>query len=185
MAMYYSIVYYRNFQDERIVQFRKDYDPYTPLIREHVTVVFPVSAEVGLENIVKHTSAKLEGLEPFEVCFEGFEKSWDHWLLLSLSTGRDKFVKIHDALYSDLLASYRRKDLQYIPHVGLGFFGSDDYDPLNPKPTSLDEKKLEEAMLRVKAMDFISRRIVEQLTIIEINSELSELRNIHEFSLSV
>ena len=182
--MYYSVVYYPEFQDELITQFRKDYDPNTPLIREHVTVVFPFPVEVGLENVVRHTLTKLERYEPFEVCFEGFEKSWDHWLLLSLSTGRDIFVEIHDALYSDLLAPYCRKDLQYNPHVGLGFFGSDDYDPFNPKPTSLDEEKLEEAMLRVKAMDFISRRIVEQLTIVEINSELTELRNIHECSLA-
>jgi len=185
MGMYYSIVYYPEFDDERIIQFRKDYDPYTPLIREHVTVVFPIPTEVGLDDLIRHTSDKLRRLKPFEVCFKGFVKSWDHWLLLSLSYGRDEFVQIHNELYRDMLEQYLRKDLEYIPHVGLGFFGSDEYDPFNPKVTVLDEIKYEKAMSRVREMNFVSRNIVREVTIVELNGELTELRDIQDITLGI
>ena len=176
--MLYSIVYYPDLKDQRVDQFREEYDPYVRLIRDHLAIVFPFPAELGLDVLENHMLGALRKWNPFDVHFEGFEKSWDHWLFLTITKGEDELIAIHDDLYTCALAPFLREDIQFKPHVALGYFGEDKYNPLQPESLELNKAEYTKALEKIRKMELSFHRRVKRLTVVETDDALTKSRDI-------
>jgi 2'-5' RNA ligase len=181
--MLYALVYYTNLEDQGVREFRKKYDPWCNLIRDHLTFIFPVSASVGLGNLKDHIEQILSRWEPFEIHISQLEKSWDHFLFLTLEDGNSNVIRLHDELYSGIMSQYERKDHKFIPHIGLGLFAKGDYNPLDPEKLQLDDEEFNKAMLEAQHLGINCYRTVDKLSLLELNSDLSGCRNIDEFPI--
>lgn len=182
-AMYYAVVYFPRLDDERITVFRHDYDPFFELIDEHLTLVFPIPDEINLATIIKRIREVFSRWDPFEIRFGGLEKSWDYWLFLLVNEGNDQIVQLHDDLYDGVLKPFLRAELQYVPHIALGLFANEDYDPLNPTSVDYNQVRFKEAFTRAQELDLDYRRTIDALTLIGVNSSLSNIQKLKEFSL--
>ena len=132
--MYYVVVHYPDIDYKGINQIRKKYDPTFGVIDPHITVLFPVLESVGEKNIIEHNETVLKKWIPFPIHICGFTKSWDHWLFLTLEKGNSKVIQLYRDLYSGILKQYRRTDIEFIPHIGLGLFvkKKQEYDVTSP-----------------------------------------------------
>lgn len=181
--MLYALVYYTNLEDHGVREFRKKYDPWCNLIKDHLTFIFPVPASVGLGNLRDHIELVLSKWEPFEIHISKLEKSWDHFLFLTLEEGNADVIRLHDKFYSGFLEQYDRKDIKFIPHIGLGLFARGNYDPLAPERLQLDEDVFNKAMLEAQRLGIDCYRTVDKLSLLELKSDLTGCRNIEEFSI--
>lgn len=152
--MYYVLLYYPKFDskaEESIKAFRKKYDPFAGSLKPHIPFMFPVPCcEVEEAKLTEHIETVLRNWKPFQIQIRGFKKSWDHWLLLLLKKGNENAIALHDELYTDILSPFLRKDIEYIPHIGLGLFVKKDaeYSVLDPKRADLDAKLYSHAIER-------------------------------------
>jgi 2'-5' RNA ligase len=121
--MFYALVHYPDIDTSRIDQLRKKYDPQVDLIEPHITIVFPVPESVGEQKLSSHIDRVLRDWQPFPIRLKGLLQSWDNYLFLLLADGSADIIRLHDDLYTGVLASYRREDIPFIPHVTLGVFG--------------------------------------------------------------
>lgn len=182
--MFFALVYYPNIEIEEFHILRKKYEPYASLLPEHVPFIFPVPDSIGLKKLIKHIEHVLSSWKPFEVHFNGLQKSWDHWLFLVLKEGNHLVIKLHDELYNGILSPFYRKDLPYIPHIGLGLFCKEKYDVNNPsKKLSLDEKAYNHARMEFDNLNLNFWRKIDKLTLVKLNSGFSKCENIMEFKI--
>ena len=120
--MFYALIHYPNIPPEPISQLRQKYDPHYNVMGPHITLLFPVPESVGENQIVHHIQNVLRDRYAFSIRLHGLARSWDDYLFLLVQEGRVDLIGLYDALYTGLLADYRRKDLQFTPHVTLGRF---------------------------------------------------------------
>jgi hypothetical protein len=92
------VVHYPHLRSGELNEFRRKYDPYSELIAEHLTLVFPVP--VSFEVIRAHVQTVARKFRPFDIHLAGLKKTWDHWMYLGLEEGNEEFVALHDQLYS-------------------------------------------------------------------------------------
>ena len=124
--MVYVIVIYPNLEDDsKIQELRKKYSPYYNVIKPHITLVFPFP-DMDMEEVENHVSKILKNFTQFNLRLVGLVKSFDNWLFLGIEEGNDKIVELHDQLYTGILREHLRKDIEFIPHVGLGLFKTDE-----------------------------------------------------------
>jgi hypothetical protein len=137
--MYYMLLYYPRFDSEaekNIEAFREKYDPFVGSLKPHIPFIFPVPCnKVEETKLTEHIETVLRNWKPFPIQIRGFTKSWDHWLLLLLKKGNENAIALHDELYTGILSPYLRKDIEYIPHIGMGLFvkKTAEYNVLDPK----------------------------------------------------
>jgi 2'-5' RNA ligase len=168
-VMYYVLVYYPKFDrktEEKIEAFRRKYDPFVDSWKPHVTFMFPVPCnEVEEEKISAHVKAVLKNWKPFPIRIGGFRKSWDHWLFLLLKEGNEEAIALHDELYTGILSSCLRRDIRYIPHIGIGLFVKKDagYNVLNPKKADFDAQLYSQALKEAKSLKIDSFDAVDKL----------------------
>lgn len=122
-SMIYAVVHYPDIDTVRIGQLRKEYDPQAGLIEPHLTIVFPLPDSVGEQALVSHIERVLSGWHPFPIRLKGLMQSPDNYLLLLLAEGSADITRLHDELYTEVLAPYLRADIAFVPHVTLGTFG--------------------------------------------------------------
>lgn len=120
--MYGSLVYYLDAGVETLDRIRRKYDPTFRLMRPHVPVLFPVPETVGRGRLLEHLDAVVPRLPRFPVRFRGLDKTPDHWMYLKVEDGSADFVRMYEAVYTGPLAPFRRGDVRFVPHVGLGLF---------------------------------------------------------------
>jgi hypothetical protein len=86
-------------------------------------------------------------------------------LLLLLKEGNEKVIALHDALYSGILSSYLRKDIEFIPHIGLALFARKDagYNALDPRIVDFDEKLYRQALEEAEPLKIDSFGIIDRL----------------------
>src|SRR3989344_6774673 len=124
--MYCALLFYPRFSkkvEREIRSFRIKYDPFVNSWKPHITLVFPVSnKDISEEEFIKNIKNTLSKWKSFDIHVNGFEKSWDNWLFILLKEGNDKVIELHDQLYTGVLSSQLRKDIEYIPHLGIGLF---------------------------------------------------------------
>lgn len=124
--MVYVLVVYPDLEDDSKIQgLRKKYSPYYSVIKPHITLVFP-SPDMDREEIGNHVSKILKNFTQFDLRLVGLVRSFDNWLFLGIEEGNDKIVELHDQLYTGILREHLRKDIEFIPHVGLGLFKTDE-----------------------------------------------------------
>ena len=144
-AMYYVLLYYPRFDrktGEDIEDFRRKYDPFADSWKPHIPFLFPLPCnEVEEEKFTDHVETVLKNWKPFPIRIGGFVKSRDHWLLLRLKEGNRDVIALHDGLYIGILSPHLRRDIEYIPHIGIGLFVRKDagYNALDPKIVDFDE----------------------------------------------
>jgi 2'-5' RNA ligase len=177
--MYYALILYPQLGlelSELIDALRREYDPTSGFTRPHITVMFPVPEGLGEAELVRHIHNVLSDSAPFEIRLGGFHKSDDHWLFLTLKEGEVQVKKLYHALYTGMLAEYRRDDIEFVPHLGLGLFMKEGstYNWDNPRESDFDRERYEEALCRAKALPLASSIVVEKLHLTKFPDSILE-----------
>lgn len=178
-----ALVFFPHLEDPRLDGFRRRHDPWSDRIAEHVTLVHPVAEPVDRQAVVEHVRAVLARWAPFEIRLHGPEESWDHWLLLPVREGREEICGLHEELCTGPLAASLRADLEYRPALGLGFFGPEAYDPLDPAALAPDRTALATALSAAVGLGFDYRCTLDSLTLISLDEGLREIEAVESFGL--
>jgi hypothetical protein len=170
-AMYYVLLYYPRFDrktGEDIEAFRRKYDRFADSWKPHIPFIFPVPCnDIEEEKFTEHVETVLKSWKPFPIHIGGFTKSWDHLLLLLLREGNEKAIALHDELYTGVLSPYLRRDIEYIPHIGIGLFARKNagYTALDPKIVDFDAKLYSQALKEAESLKIDSFDTVDRLVL--------------------
>ena len=175
--MLYGLVHFPDIDCTKINQLRQRYDPTYRIIDPHITVMFPVPDSVGEKNLISHLGAVVKAEKAFSIHMSGFVKSWDHWLFLTLKEGKSRVVQLYNRIYSDFLEPYKRSDIPFIPHIGLGLFSKRgaDYSLLDPRQVEFDEKRFEKALHEAENLGLDYHSKIEKLTLLKLPDDLSRI----------
>jgi hypothetical protein len=179
--MYHVLVYYTRLDERKLLDIRKRYDPTISLVDDHLTLIFPVPDEISEAQISKHTRNVLNNWKPFDIHINGFIKSPDLWIFLTLDEGDDKVIQLYNELYTGILKTYHRPDL-FIPHVGIAYAGKGNFDFFNPDD-ELDTAKFDTIVNELEEVHIDIWRRVDRFTLVSLNNELTVLHEINEFQL--
>lgn len=119
-----AVAHYLNIDSDEINILRKKYDPSYNLIRPHITLFFP-SPDVLENQLLQHVEFITKNLKSFPINLNGLFKSFDNYLFLLIKEGNEEIIRMHNTLYSDQFADYLSKDIPFVPHVTLGYFGTE------------------------------------------------------------
>jgi hypothetical protein len=181
----YALVFYPDFKHEGLNRFREKYDPSYPAYREHMPLLHFIPASVTLESLHRHLTRVLDTWKPFKVHFRGLFKSWDHWLLLDVREGSVKVRELHKQIYSGILEPFLRNDLLFEPHIGLGLFAQNDYDPFYPALTGFKEEEYEAAIHEAKSLDLDFWSEVRVLDLVSGKTDIMTIpKTIRKYDLS-
>ena len=192
--VFHAIVHYPEIDTEKIESFRKKHDPTYKLIRPHVTVVFRVDQSVSVQTLSDLVRTVLEHWRSFDIELSGFTKTWDHLLFLTLTKGNEKVIRLHDELYEGILAPYLRRDIQFIPHIGLGEFVKEKGMGLlrrkqlhlsEPSRIAFDETRYKAALEEAKKLNLLYSTRMKKLQMIEIDDAYATITDIKEFPLGL
>jgi len=136
---------------------RQQYDAHYSLIEPHFTLVFPLNTidhAAGVAHIA--ASTRQIGSIRFSIrCAMIVKDAFSPLthLFLVPDEGYSALVKLHDALYADLLADHLRLDVAFIPHMTIGAH----VDPWVCK-ASADQINRQNICIRgfIRAVDLIS-----------------------------
>jgi 2'-5' RNA ligase len=184
--MLYLLVFKPKIDTSKIDEFRLKYDPHASLIEPHITLVFLISDKnIDKTSLKTHIKDVLAGEEVFKIHLQGLGKSWDHWLNLILKEGNDKVITLHDKLYSGILAPFLRKDLDYIPHIGIGLFVAENsgYKVTDPTLKALDEDKYKIALQEAESLDFDYWTKLDNLELVTLDDNLTQIVDREEILL--
>jgi len=176
-----GVVYYTRIRDPGLKPFRVEHDPYADLIEDHLTLVFPVPVDPA--DLCDHVQGVIEGLPPFDIHIAGVGKTWDQWMYLGVQEGSEDVVALHEQLYRGSLAQYRRRDLTFVPHVGIGFFGLTEFEALDPSESQLDEERYLRAKEHAEGLAIDEWRRVDELTVVSLTDDLSVLKDVFKIPL--
>lgn len=182
--MWHALVYYPKLNHAGLNRFREKYDPSFPAYEEHMPFLFPVPDSIDPGRLAQHLDTILRSWKPFQVHFIGLIKSWDHWLLLGVREGAENVKKLHLEIYSDVLDPFHRKDLPFDPHIGLGLFASEDFDPFNPAKTELKEIAYMNAIAEADSQKFDFWCEVNKLDLIRGDDMLTKPITIRKYKLT-
>jgi hypothetical protein len=164
--MWYALVYFPDLKIEKLNVFRKRYDPTWQIIEPHMPFLFIIPETVGFENLDKHVRNVLFNHDPFWVHFYGLMKTWDHWLLLQVREGAARVNQLHYELYQGILKPFHRTDLPFDPHIGLGLFADDSYDPADPGDSKFKKNKFLKAKKEAEDFNFDFWCLIDKLTLV-------------------
>ncbi|MBN3893774.1 MAG: 2'-5' RNA ligase family protein [Nostoc sp. NOS(2021)] len=153
--MSYALVYYLNINTQRINKFRQKYDPQFSLIEPHITLVFPLLEYIEKDNLTLHIKSVLSAWKPFSIHLQGFQKSWDEYLFLMVQEGKENVIKLHNDLYTGILAEYCRENTAFVPHLTLGVF-------------TKNRVQYSQALEEVRQLDLDYCCIVDKLNLLKI-----------------
>lgn len=109
---------------EWIQTFRSKHDErYYKIVNPHFTIVFPVF-DVSGQDFIKHAERVSKKFKEFYFvlrCAQIVKDSFSDYsdVFLVPEEGYRIFVKLHDAMYTDLLEPQLRLDIPFIPHMGI------------------------------------------------------------------
>jgi 2'-5' RNA ligase len=103
---------------------RREYDELNfSAIDPHFTLVFPI-ADIDRKQLVSHVQQSISGVSAFEFVIrcavvgnDAFSK-YTHVFLVP-DEGYSNIIKLHDRLYTGVIANELRLDLPFIPHIGI------------------------------------------------------------------
>ena len=134
-----------------IEQLRKQFDPLARTIEPHITVVFPFESDLQIEQLHAHVWQAIQGTGPFQVGLSGITGADDEYLFLNVKKGNDEIIKLHDRLYSGLLAEHLCITHTYIPHLTVGRLK--------------DKEDFSTALETTKTMNLLFQTIIEEVTV--------------------
>jgi len=88
-------------------------------------------------------------------------------LFLLLKKGNEEAIALHDELHSGMLSPYLRRDIEYIPHIGIGLFVRKDagYNVLDPKKVDFNAKLYSQALKEAESLKIGSFDTVDRLSL--------------------
>lgn len=174
--MFYALVYYPDIDVEHLNQIRRKYDPTVDVIDPHITIMFAVPESIGEQQLVDHLDSILDAWQPFPIRMCDFHRSSDHWLFLTLSDGKSDVVNLYRSIYTDILADFRRHDIDFVPHLALGLFIKDNeqYDWNNPRESDFDEHSFSLAMRETEGLNLDITCLVDKLHLVKVANEVFE-----------
>ena len=103
-----------------IEDIRTRYDPTSSRIAAHFTLVFPT--EVAEDAMLTHARNVVHSASAFPVLLRRAATVADairsgHHVFLLPETGSAELLGLHESLYDGVLASHRRRDIPFVPHV--------------------------------------------------------------------
>jgi 2'-5' RNA ligase len=134
------------------------------VIDPHFTLVFPI---IGIDRatVVSHVNQSIQGIQPFEftlrcavLCNDAFSK-YTHVFLVP-DEGYSRIVKLHDRLYTGVIANELRLDIPFIPHIGIA--------------NSLDPYHCKRLVDRLNGQHFEIRGRIDRLDVISSQGDLVE-----------
>ncbi len=127
----------------------------------------------------------MKSFKSFNAHIKGLTKSWDNFLFLTLEEGREEIIKLHDILYTGMLEQFLRKDIEFIPHVGLGQFVDKNaqYDLKNPTKVPLDEPLYKQALEEAKNLNFDFTFNLNTITFAILNDTFTQITESRDFPL--
>jgi hypothetical protein len=81
------------------------------------------------------------------------------------------------------LAPHRRHDIEYVPHIGLGYFGIKEYDLTVQSVAPLDESRYNQGITKAEAANLDFEIQVDRLTLVEIDDQFTKTTFVREFGL--
>jgi 2'-5' RNA ligase len=183
--MYYALVHFPNTDTTHINFIRSKYDPTAHLIAPHITVLFPVPDEMGENALIKHIEGVLKPWKPFPIRINGFYKSWDNWLFLTLKDGNAEVIRLHTQIYTGILQPYLRNDIDFVPHISLGLFvkEGDSYNLKMPQELDFDERKFNAALQEARDLGLDYMCVFDKLHLVTLTNDYSRIETNREFLL--
>jgi len=125
--MAYLVIAYPELQQsdfDWVQDYRRENDKQFDIVNPHFTVVFAVH-DLDKDNFVREARRIADGVEAFNFDLNVATVNQDnsgryyHEFLVP-DAGYSNIVKLHDKLYSGLLAPFLRLDVDFIPHISIG-----------------------------------------------------------------
>ena len=144
---------------------------YYRVVAPHFTFVFPVS-DIDQTVFIRHIKQQTTGFKRFSfalryaIIVEDDSGEYTHVFLVP-DEGYSSIIRLHDRLYSGVLAPEHRLDIPFIPHLGIG----NDTDPNNCKRL-VDE---------LNRKDFCIQGTIDTLDVVEYDG--SSVRTIEQIKL--
>ena len=183
--MYFALIYYPKIYNEAFHAFRKKYDPWHFVLPPHVPFIFPTPVKIGRTKLENHITKVLRKWEKFDVLFNTIEKTSDHWMFLGASAGKEKVIRLHDELYTDVLAPHLRTDLPFDPQIGLGVFSKQKYDVNNPAALlQFDSARFYKALDEFKRIGFEIICTIDRLVLVKLNADFNQCEDLRTFLLA-
>jgi len=175
--VYYALVYFPGIDFSKINRIREKYDPTFGKFDPHITLLFPITDSIGESKIKKHISKIVKSCRPFPIHINGLTKSWDHWLFLTLKEGNSQIIELYNQLYSGVLSEYKRTDIAYIPHIGLGLFTrkNEEFDFRDPQSLEFDEEKYRKALLKAEALNLKYECQFDHVHLLKLDDGISKI----------
>jgi 2'-5' RNA ligase len=133
-------------------------------IDPHFTLVFPI-IEIDRATLVSHTKESSQGIQPFDftlrcavLCNDAFSK-YTHVFLVP-DEGYSNIVKLHDSLYTGIIADELRLDIPFIPHISIA--------------NSLDPHHCKQLVDRLNSQQFEIRGRIDRLNVVSNQGDLVE-----------
>jgi len=108
---------------DRIQACRREHNSLYGIIGAHLTLVFSVSdmAYEAFAGEVRRQSAGVAGIDFCMRCatVNRDAVSGQYDVFLVPDEGNSAIIKLHDRLYSDVLAPHHRLDIPYVPHLSI------------------------------------------------------------------
>jgi 2'-5' RNA ligase len=182
---YYAVIHRPEADVAKIDEIDAKYDPLHGLVGPHVTLMFPMPAQnVKKEELFAHVLAVAKNTKPFDVCINDTELSWDQWLFLTPTVGREAFVQLHDNLYSGEFEKFWRKDLPYSPHIGVGHFGvGENYTLKDSEALPLDEATYQQALQDIARAAIDLQYTISKVEVIGLDADYKNSWPLKEFKL--
>lgn len=183
--MYYFLCHFPKIEYSQINEIRNKFDANSKFIDPHIAVVFPVDAAIGEENLITHISPIVQRFIPFEITLSGLEKSWDHYLYLTVKEGKEHIISLHDKLYTGILETFWFKSVPFTPHITLGFFADRQakFDRSDLNSINVNQSKFDKAITLANTLNFNYVRTVNNLHLIKREDKHSPAVKVHEFKL--
>ena len=138
--------------------FRKKYDPLWNTLAPHITLVFPFDT-ITENEVIDHLNSVASKTQAFQIHLNDFMKSFDDYLFLIPTEGREKMHDLHDKLYTKVLLPHLRTDIPFIPHITIGLF--------RKKDSQFQEKLYNVALVEAKTVGFEFRCTFDAMSLIQ------------------
>ena len=109
---------------DRIESVRQRFDPLASLLGAHITLVFPFADSLTQSHLKRHIDQAVVDFAPFDFALSAPTPEADGYLFLHVTSGLERFVRLHERLYSDDLARHRSTTHSYRPHITVGHVSS-------------------------------------------------------------
>jgi 2'-5' RNA ligase len=93
----------------------------------------------------------------------------DNSLFLLVQEGNSEIIRLHDELYTGVLAEFHRDDLPFVPHITLGSFG--------------EEEHCRHALHEAEQLGFEYMSLLDRVHLVKVNAERSQIIWSKEFLL--